>query len=610
MGKFSPFLVLEGDKNRFQRAVKTRSGRTRIKCWERKPIMETADCVVIGTGWYGLAAAKQFRCLNPYSSLVIFEREASIGGTWADHRIYPGVKSNNLLSGYEYPDYPMEEEKFGVKPNQHIPGSVLNAYLKSYAAHFGIAELVRFNSDVAVAEHMDTEEGGWELTVVDAKSQQQSRVFARRLIIATGQTSEAFLPHFAGQETFGGKIFHGKDFLKNRDTIKEGSSVTVFGGTKLAWDAVYAYATAGVKVVWVIRYTRFLSWFSPCIWGDADGYSSVRNFLHGTALGRGLVNFFWKMLASDSLALCNYDAHPKTAKLKPWTEAMLTGTSFSIINYDTNIWDLIKSDLVEIHIGEIDHLSPGKVHLADGTELESHALLANTGWKHVPRLKFLPEGIEQEMGVPHTPPQKASVVDLASQKLLVDKADAEILERFPRLKQQSIWNEHYVPMTEQKGIDSNDEITPYKPLTPYMLYRFMIPASERFLRPRDTAFVGAVSSFSNPINAHIQGLWISAYFNGKLSNDPSVAVGDVKAMSQLQYQTILYNRFGKWRYPTEWGSNKVPGFIFDAVPYLDLLQNDLGLKPHRKGGFWTELWSPYLPKDYRSINDDWENSIS
>jgi hypothetical protein len=29
--------------------------------------------------------------------------------------------------------------------------------------------------------------------------------------------------------------------------------VTVFGGTKLAWDAIYNYATNGIQVDWVIR---------------------------------------------------------------------------------------------------------------------------------------------------------------------------------------------------------------------------------------------------------------------------------------------------------------------------------------------------------------------
>lgn len=245
--------------------------------------METFDCVVIGagessykdhsstiaprlantvarepadfgpcTGWYGLGAAKQYHCICPESSLVIFDSAPTLGGTWADHRIYPGLKSNNLFGTYEFPDFPMDTEVFGVKPREHIPGSVLNAYLRAYAANFGIDSLIRANTKVTTAKHEDTPAGGWVLTTESA-GKDVTTVFARRLIVATGLTSEAYLPRFDGQDTFGGRVFHGKDFLQNKDTIQEGKSVTVYGGTKFAWDAVYAYASAGVKVDWVIR---------------------------------------------------------------------------------------------------------------------------------------------------------------------------------------------------------------------------------------------------------------------------------------------------------------------------------------------------------------------
>lgn len=173
-----------------------------------------------------------------------------MGGTWSAPRLYPGLKSNNLLGTYEYPDFPMDPATFGVREGEHIPGAVINAYLHAYAAHFGIRDAIRLNTRVVTAEHQD-KGGGWILTVAGPAG--EYAVFARRLIMATGLTSEPFLPHFEGQETFGGRIFHGKDFLQNKDTIRPGTTVTVFGGTKFAFDAVYAYATAGVKVNWVIR---------------------------------------------------------------------------------------------------------------------------------------------------------------------------------------------------------------------------------------------------------------------------------------------------------------------------------------------------------------------
>lgn len=147
----------------------------------------------------------------------------------------------------------MDFEVFGVKKNEHIPGAVLNAYHKAYATEFGITPLIRFTTKVLVAEHMGIEEGGWELTVLNSETNVETKLYTRRLIVATGQTSEAFVPHFDGQETFGGPIFHGKDWPLYADTIKKGTTITVFGGTKFAWDAVYQYASAGARVNWVIR---------------------------------------------------------------------------------------------------------------------------------------------------------------------------------------------------------------------------------------------------------------------------------------------------------------------------------------------------------------------
>lgn len=199
-----------------------------------------------------MAAAKQYHCIRPNDGLAVFDSQSSLGGTWADERLHPGLKSNNLLGTYEYPDFPMESGRFKVQPGEHIPGDVVNAYLKAYAIEFGIHDYIRLGTRVTSAEHQPG--GGWILTAIDAKGE-ECKVFSRRLIVATGLTSEPFIPHIKGQETFGGAIFHGKDFLQNRDTLETAKSIAIVGGSKFSWDAVYSFAKAGVKVHWVIRGT-------------------------------------------------------------------------------------------------------------------------------------------------------------------------------------------------------------------------------------------------------------------------------------------------------------------------------------------------------------------
>jgi hypothetical protein len=356
------------------------------------------------------------------------------------------------------------------------------------------------------------------------------------------------------------------------------------------------------KLLETLPHIRMLSWFSPCSWGAADGYAKIRRFYHGTFIGRAIVDRFWSILASDVHGLVQYDSHPETAKLKPWSSnPMFVATSLSILNYETNFFDLVKNGLVKIHIADIEGLSNQTVHLSNGTKLHTDAMCCVTGWKHVPPIKFLPEGIEEDMGIPHTPSPESF-----PSKPLLDQIDKEILDQFPRLKNQPVKkgaNGKYQPLLDNKGLSSTDAITPSTVLTPYTLYHFIAPPSVRFLKARDTAFVGMVHNFGTTIVAHIQSIWVSAYFDNEISSLPRNPSSEF--LARLQHETALHSRFGKWRYPYGYG-HIYPDFVFDAVPYMDLLLKDLDLPIYRKNGIIAEIAHPYGPKDYSTLVQEWK----
>ncbi|TXB99488.1 hypothetical protein FocTR4_00014303 [Fusarium oxysporum f. sp. cubense] len=586
--------------------------------------METLDVVIVGAGWAGLAAAKIRHQLHPEESLAVFDSAATLGGTWAKHRLYTGLKTNNMLGTYQYPDFPMDTETFGVKPGQHIPGQTVHRYLETYARHFDTYDKIRFEHKVETAEHQ--ENGGWILTVRDIKIGDNIKIRAKRLVLATGLTSEPFLPIFEGQEDFEAPIFHGKDLRNHENTYETAKSVTVFGGTKSAWDMVYLYATKGIRVNWVIResghgpawnappyvtpfkkwleklaHIRMLTWFSPCSWGAADGHVKTRNFYHGTFIGRAIVDKFWSILGKDVITLNKYDSHPETAKLKPWSNAMFVATSIGILNYEKDFFEVVKEGLVKIHIADIERLSTQTVHLSDGSALHTDVLCCATGWKHVPPIRFLPEGIAEDIGMPHTPSPNS--FPYAS---LLDQVDKEIFDKFPRLKDQPIQkvqNSKYHTLLEDKGLSSNDTITPSTDLTPYTLYHFIIPPSSQFLKTRDIAFVGMLVNFSNPIVSHVQSLWMNAFFDDMIPSLPRNPSPEF--VSRFQHEAVLHSRFGKWRYPGGFG-HSFPDFVFDAVPYLDLLLKDLDLPIYRKNGVFAEMTDPYGPEDYTTVVDEWK----
>ncbi|EON70026.1 hypothetical protein W97_09292 [Coniosporium apollinis CBS 100218] len=567
--------------------------------------MESVDVVVIGAGWYGLAAAKTYVELHLTANVIVLEGATTLGGVWAEHRLYPGLRSNNLLGTYEYSDFP--ESNLDVKPGEHIPGAVLHQYLTQFAEKFDVYRRIRFNTTVKSVQSEAS--GGWLLTVISSAEEKpaasESQLLTQKLIVATGLTSEPFIPALAGADSFNAPLFHSKDFLHNADTLKSADSVCVLGGAKSAWDVAYAYASSDVQVDMIIRdsgrgpvwmappyvtplkkwleklvHTRFLTWFSPCIWGNEDGYGGIRGFLHGTVAGRFMVDSFWKVLGGDVISLNGFDKHPETAKLKPWYSAFWIGSGLSILNYPTDFFEYVRSGKIRVHIADITSLSDGTVHLSNGESLKTDALICSTGWKHRPPINFLPSGLDRELGLPH----RSFEIDE-----LVQKADSEILARFPRLKAQPAFNQSYKPQPRDDAVKD-------RPNQPYRLYRFMAPPATIF--DRSIAFAGSLSTISTPLVAQAQAIWISAYFDGKLDRMPLSA-------DDARWETVLQTQFGKWRYPCGYGAN-FPDFVFDSIPYIDMLLEDLGLQKHRKKGAVAEMWEPYGPDDYRGLVDEWK----
>ncbi|KAF3090953.1 hypothetical protein TWF569_002562 [Orbilia oligospora] len=581
---------------------------------------ERVDVVVVGAGWYGLCASKTYLQINPETNLVVLEEASSAGGVWAKHRLYPGLKSNNQyglydpnIGTYEYPDFPMKP--FGVTPGTHIPGETIHEYLNAYAKKFNVYDKIRFDSKLSSAEYL-AESSQWLLTI-GGQGGVTKTLLTDKLIMATGVTSEPFLPLLAGQENFGRPLFHAKDLLQHSDELlKSSKNVTVFGGSKSAWDAVYLFASNGIKVNWVVRAkgtgfcwmsppkvtpakkwieklitTRFLTWFSPCIWDEADGYSGVRNFMHGTALGRGIVDTFFGILGSDVQALNGYDNHPETKKMKPLTQAFFIASTLSILNYPTDIFEYVRDGTVTIHLKDIEELSPGKIHLSDpekpeeNTVIETDALICSTGWKYKPHVKFLPEGIERDLGLPYV---NKEIPDYADEEL-VKKADAEILKKYPRLANQPTINANYEAL---RGGSEHDELN-----RPFRLWRLIAPPTKKF--HNSIVFCGALMNLDTSITAHIQSLWATAYLTNKLKPV------EEKSEEDINWEATLWSRFGRWRTSGGFG-RRYPDFVFDSVAYFSHLLKDLDVEPLRKTGLFSQVFYPYGPEDYVTVVDEWQ----
>ena len=566
--------------------------------------------------------AKTYLQANPSADMIVLESAASVGGVWCEERLYPGLKSNNLLGSYEFSDFPMDEKLFNVKRREHIPGPVIHEYLCTFAERFGISTRIRFNCKVSTVERKET--GGWIIRttsageVNDLNERTRIPILAQKLVICTGLTSEPFVPFFVGSESFNAPIYHAKYLHDHAPTIaKPASNVVVLGGSKSAYDAAYAHVRAGDTVDWVVRESghgpawmspalvtplkkrleglvgvRFLTWFSPCIWGDEDGFGAVRRFLHGNRIGRSIVEAFWSVLANDVITLNGYDKHTETKKLKPWIPAFWTGTSLSILNYPTDFYEYVRNGTIKIHVNDIERLSPKTVHLSNGETLSADALICSTGWNHRPSIKFLPEGLDKQLGLPDH--------STSTDDHLADQADKEILQRFPKLATQPVINKRYKALDGKESPESLDRS--------FQLYRFMVPPA--FINDRSIAYTGMMLSIHTTSTAQAQALWLTAYFSGYLprTETPSSNGSATFDRARVRWEAVLHSRFGKWRYPGGFGK-RFPDIVFDAVPYIDMLLRDMGLRNRRKSGFWSEMFHPYGPQDYVGLVDEWKAMV-
>ncbi|KAK7222831.1 hypothetical protein V2G26_010834 [Clonostachys chloroleuca] len=509
--------------------------------------MEAADLVIVGAGIFGLATARAFCEAHPEANVVILEAADSAGGTWAKHRLYPGLKTNNILGTYEFPDFPMTSSEFGVAPWQHIPGSNLHDYIAKFVEHYDIGRRIRFNSKVNVVEQGGNKE--WILS------------------------------------------------------IEEKGVEVVYGGAKSAWDGVYAYASSGVSVDWVIRdsgkgptwmaspfvspfriwieklvFTRILTWLTPCVWGAYDGYEAIKSFLHTSVLGRWIVSSFYQGISNDTLAMNDYDSHPETAKLKPWSDGFWAGTSLSMLNYPTDFFEHVRNGQVKVHHAEITHLTPGTVHLSSGEAIPTDALHCSTGWKHQPPINVSPASLAKDLGLPHA---------FTEASPLACAADEEIFRRFPALKDQP---DVFPKNKSKRHRPVSEEVS----LSPYRLFRFMVPP--KYIHQRNFAVAGAMLSFGQPISAQTQGLWITSYLDGTLRVPES--------LEEVEYSAELFMRYSHWRTPA--GCGKRHGdMIFESMPYWDLLLQDLGVQYKRKSSWLQEIFMPYGVSDYKGLVTEW-----
>ncbi|KAH7401307.1 flavin-binding monooxygenase-like protein-like protein [Pyrenochaeta sp. MPI-SDFR-AT-0127] len=585
--------------------------------------MERVDLVIIGAGIYGLTSASTYHRLHPEARILIVEASRFIGGPWASDRSFPGLKTNNLWGMYEHPDFPMDEQTFGVKRGEHIPAEKMLEYLTAFVDWSGVRQFLKLQTRVEVIEKSGE---GWTLTCVSESDEGRNKdfnIYTPKIIIAVGNHNKPLTPKYLKSSSFNPLVIHSKDFPNHfHDIVKPSTHTLIIGGSKSSWDIAYACATepsntstatvlirpSGNGPLWMtpshvtpltlwlekLVFTRFFGFMSPCPWAQMSGIEGwLRSFFQGTWLGRKITGAFWHILGEDAISLNKLDDHPETRKLRPWRSAFEIGNGLSIHNYPTNFYDLVRTGRIKIVIDEVDNLAEGKeVRLKSGDTIQADAVVYATGWQVGNTFKFKPEGLEQELGMPNTRPLDPE------HQALIQKTEAELYKGFPFLTERDSSREHHpdpsLRYTQEKQMDQKQQ--------PYRLHRFIAPPAA--LQDRSIVFAGALLTLGTFSCAYIQSLWITAYFDDTLS-------APFSSPENIQAKVYRDTQYCVLRGPTNHG-RILPDVVFDTLPYFDLLLRDLGLQGRRKGGVLgvRECVRSYGPQDYRGLLVQWEGRRS
>lgn len=357
--------------------------------------------------------AKTFHEAYPDATIRILDSASSIGGVWAKERLYPGLKTNNAIGSYEFSDFPMVPERYDLQRGQHIPGSAVHQYLSNAAEYFDISRFLQFKTKVDAATRND--DRLWTITYfteADNEAPDPQYITATKLVVATGLTSEPFIPYIKGKEIFEGPILHSRQLKDRADELTAAQNVVVVGGNKSAWDVCYGVASSGRAAHMLLRPTgggpswvwplslepfntslsalsriRFFTLFDPWPFDNSRFLGRIRQFLHQWALGRWITMQFWNVLGKRVRKHNRYDDSYNTKKLAPWYSVYWMGNSLGIQNYESPWFDLAREGKINVHIANVESLSERAVYLSDGEVKNIDALVCCTGWRAEPPFK-------------------------------------------------------------------------------------------------------------------------------------------------------------------------------------------------------------------------------
>ncbi|XAR58486.1 Indole-3-pyruvate monooxygenase [Bertholletia excelsa] len=198
------------------------------------------EVIIVGAGPSGLATAA---CLTragvPH---IILEREDCFASLWKK-KSYDRLHLHLVKQVCELPHF-----SFPATFPTYVPRKQFLQYLDDYVSHFNIRPL--YHRFVESASY-DAVLKKWDVKARNVSSGEEEEYSGRYLVVATGETSDEFVPEVEGMNTFTGEVMHSTQY-KTGEKYK-GKRVLVVGAGNSGMEIAFDLADHGAKTSIVVR---------------------------------------------------------------------------------------------------------------------------------------------------------------------------------------------------------------------------------------------------------------------------------------------------------------------------------------------------------------------
>ena len=334
---------------------------------------------IIGAGMAGILAGVRLRARGE-NDFVIYEKGASVGGTWRENR-YPGLTCDVPAHAYTY--------SFAPNPDWsafYAGGPEIQAYFQRIVTQYGLDDAIRFETEVVACEY-DDKSGQWRITTGTGETNVVDVVIA-----ASGVLHHPNVPELPGLDSFAGEAFHSARWPDNLDL--DGRRVGVIGNGSTGVQIVTALSTQCERVV---HFQRSPQWIMPVPFftysdeerqafrDDPELIEAIRN---GEDYWAGIRRFNTALVDTNSpemaeieaIVLRNLEESVRDPVLREKLRPDYRAACKRLI-YSWSYYDAVQRPTVEVERSGIAEVTTDGVIAGDGTFHALDVLVLATGFK-------------------------------------------------------------------------------------------------------------------------------------------------------------------------------------------------------------------------------------